>query len=121
MAKVFIGVDPPKLSATIEVLNGRETVLAVGRFATDKAGDAAMRRTFSEWPYLPVEVLASSVIAHRGSWVCVACSDLDVAYWHPCIEHGGDTGMAQHVRVRPGGLLNRRGAAPPGCAHAPLL
>jgi hypothetical protein len=44
MARVFIGVDPHKLSATIEVVDDRETVLATGRFATDKAGYAAMRR-----------------------------------------------------------------------------
>ena len=44
MAKVFIGVDPHKLSATIEVVDDRETVLATGRFATDKAGYAAMRK-----------------------------------------------------------------------------
>ena len=44
MARVFIGVDPHKLSATIEVVDDRETVLATGRFATDKAGYAAMRK-----------------------------------------------------------------------------
>lgn len=44
MAKVFIGVDPHKLSATIEVVDDHETVLATGRFGTDKAGYAAMRR-----------------------------------------------------------------------------
>ena len=44
MAKVFIGVDPHKLSATIEVVDDRETVLATGRFGTDKAGYAAMRK-----------------------------------------------------------------------------
>ena len=38
MSRVFIGVDPHKLSATIEVVDDRETVLATGRFATDKAG-----------------------------------------------------------------------------------
>jgi transposase len=42
--KVFIGVDPHKLSATIEVVDDHETVQATGRFATDKAGYAAMRR-----------------------------------------------------------------------------
>jgi transposase len=42
--KVFIGVDPHKLSATIEVVDDRETVLATGRFGTDKAGYAAMRK-----------------------------------------------------------------------------
>jgi hypothetical protein len=30
MAKAFIGVDPHKLSATIEVVDAHETVLAAG-------------------------------------------------------------------------------------------
>jgi transposase len=38
MAKVFIGVDLHRLSATIEVVDRHERVLATGRFATDKAG-----------------------------------------------------------------------------------
>ena len=50
MSRVFIGVDPHKLSATIEVVDDRETVLATGRFATDKAGYAAMRRHVSAYP-----------------------------------------------------------------------
>lgn len=50
MANVFIGVDPHKLSATIEVIDDREIVLATGRFSTDKAGYAAMRKTVSRWP-----------------------------------------------------------------------
>jgi transposase len=49
MAKVFIGVDPHKLSATIEVVDDRETVLATGRFGTDKAGYAAMRKHVAAW------------------------------------------------------------------------
>src|SRR3954469_10642218 len=48
--KVFIGVDPHKLSATIEVVDDRETVLATGRFKTDKAGYAAMRKHVAAWP-----------------------------------------------------------------------
>ena len=44
MARVFIGVDPHRLSATIEVVDRHESVLATGRFGTDKAGYAAMRR-----------------------------------------------------------------------------
>jgi transposase len=43
MARVFIGVDRHKLSATIEVL-------ATGRFGTDRSGYAAMRKTVSGWP-----------------------------------------------------------------------
>ena len=49
MKQVIIGVDPHKLSATIEVVDDRETVLATGRFGTDKAGYAAMRRRVSGW------------------------------------------------------------------------
>ena len=48
--KVFIGVDPHKLSVTIEVVDDHETVLAAGRFSTDKAGYAAMRRRVAAWP-----------------------------------------------------------------------
>lgn len=50
MASVVIGVDPHKLSATIEVLDERETVLTTGRFGTDRAGYAAMRRQVAAWP-----------------------------------------------------------------------
>ena len=50
MARVFIGVDPHKLSATIEVVDDKETVLATGRFATDKAGHAAMRKHVAAYP-----------------------------------------------------------------------
>ena len=50
MARVFIGVDPHKLSATIEVVDNNETVLASGRFSTDKAGYAAMRKHVASYP-----------------------------------------------------------------------
>ena len=50
MERVVIGVDPHKLSATIEVADERETVLATGRFTTDKAGYAAMRRHVAAFP-----------------------------------------------------------------------
>ncbi|HEY8113765.1 MAG TPA: IS110 family transposase [Actinomycetes bacterium] len=39
---VIIGMDPHKRSATIEVVDGRARVLAVGRYGTDKAGYADM-------------------------------------------------------------------------------
>jgi hypothetical protein len=41
VAKVFIGVDPQELSATIEVIDDH---LTKGRFSTDKVGYAAMRK-----------------------------------------------------------------------------
>lgn len=50
MKNVIIGVDPHKLSATIEVVDHHEKVLASGRFATDKAGYSAMRKHVAAWP-----------------------------------------------------------------------
>jgi len=47
---VIIGVDPHKLSATIEVVDSQERLLGGGRFGTDKAGYAAMRRYVKQWP-----------------------------------------------------------------------
>src|SRR6201989_2957853 len=50
MEQVIIGVDPHKLSATIEVVDADERLLGSGRFATDRAGYAAMRRYAKAWP-----------------------------------------------------------------------
>jgi transposase len=41
---VIIGVDPHKLSATIEVVTGRGVLVGAGRFATDEAGYGQLRR-----------------------------------------------------------------------------
>jgi transposase len=48
--RVVIGVDPHKLSATIEVVDQREHLLARGRFATDRRGYAAMVKYVRGWP-----------------------------------------------------------------------
>ena len=50
MAKVIIGVDPHKLSATIEVVDQHEKLLGSGRFSTDHAGSTAMRTYAKTWP-----------------------------------------------------------------------
>ncbi len=50
MAKVIIGVDPHKLSATIEVVDDREKLLGSGRFSTDQPGYTAMRTYAKTWP-----------------------------------------------------------------------
>jgi transposase len=50
MEQVIIGVDPHKLSATIEVVDAHEKLLGSGRFSTDQAGYAAMRRYAKTWP-----------------------------------------------------------------------
>ncbi|WP_203046180.1 IS110 family transposase [Pimelobacter simplex] len=50
MEHVVIGVDPHKLSVTIEVVDHQENLLGSGRFTTDKAGYAAMRKYAKTWP-----------------------------------------------------------------------
>jgi transposase len=42
VGRVIIGMDPHKRSATIEVIDDRQTVLVGGRFSTDKNGYRAM-------------------------------------------------------------------------------
>jgi transposase len=49
-SRVVVGMDPHKRSVTIEVMTADETVVGGGRYATDKAGFAAMRRYVSRWP-----------------------------------------------------------------------
>ncbi|MCK0112839.1 IS110 family transposase [Ornithinimicrobium sp. F0845] len=50
MGQVIIGVDPHKLSATIEVVDQQEKRVGAGRFSTDQAGYAAMRKYAKSWP-----------------------------------------------------------------------
>jgi len=42
VGRVIIGMDPHKRSATIEIIDDREAVLAGGRFGTDGDGYRAM-------------------------------------------------------------------------------
>ena len=48
--QIIIGVDPRKLSATIEVVDDRERFLGSGRFTTDRAGYTAMLTYAKAWP-----------------------------------------------------------------------
>jgi transposase len=50
MEQVVIGVDPHKLSATIEVVDQHEKLIGSGRFSTDQAGYCAMRNYAKTWP-----------------------------------------------------------------------
>jgi len=47
---VIIGVDPHKMSVTIEVVDPHERLLGGGRFDTTNAGYAAMQRYVKQWP-----------------------------------------------------------------------
>ncbi|MET7395502.1 hypothetical protein ABZS66_18635 [Dactylosporangium sp. NPDC005572] len=50
MGQVIIGMDPHKRSATIEIIDGRETVLSGGRLGTDRGGYEAMLAPIAgEW------------------------------------------------------------------------
>jgi transposase len=48
---VIIGMDPHKRSATIEVIDHRENVLAQGRFGTDRDGYQAMLKAGRKYPH----------------------------------------------------------------------
>ena len=50
---------------------------------------------------MPVEIVPCAVVAHRRAWVRMAGGDLHVAQVDTGIEHGGDEGVAQHVRMHP--------------------
>jgi transposase len=50
VTRVIIGVDPHKRSATIEVIDGREKVLAEGRYGTDSDGYRAMLAAGRRYP-----------------------------------------------------------------------
>jgi transposase len=47
---VIIGVDPHKMSVTIEVVDTHERLLGSGRFDTTNTGYAAMQRYVRQWP-----------------------------------------------------------------------
>jgi transposase len=51
MRHVIIGMDPHKRSATIEIIDARETILAQGRFGTDTAGYQAMLKAGRTYPH----------------------------------------------------------------------
>jgi transposase len=64
-SRVVIGMDPHKRSVTIEVMTADETVLGGGRYATDEAGFAAMRRYVSQFPHRVWAIEGCSGIGHH--------------------------------------------------------
>ena len=59
---VIIGVDPHKMSVTIEVVDTHERLLGSGRFETTNAGYAAMQRY--------MKAVARPTLGRRGSQRC---------------------------------------------------
>ena len=66
MARVVIGTDPHKRSATIEVRDEREVLLATGRFGMDKAGYRQLLGHVRLWP---ARVLPAYDLTSRGGYV----------------------------------------------------
>ncbi|MFI6267214.1 IS110 family transposase [Micromonospora sp. NPDC051006] len=87
---VIIGMDPHKRSATIEVVDERAPVLAVGRYSTDKTGYAQM-------------LAAGRKYAHRV-WAVEGCNGIGKHIAHRLL-HDGETvldvpaKLSAHVRV----------------------
>ena len=50
MGRVVIGMDPHKRSATIEIMDEKEQVLAAGRFGTDRQGYRNLLAAGRRWP-----------------------------------------------------------------------
>ena len=50
MGRVIIGMDPDKRSASIDIIDDRETVLASGQFGTDRDGYTAMLAVGRRYP-----------------------------------------------------------------------
>ena len=50
MDKVIIGVDPHKLSVTIEARDTREILRATGRFGTDARSYRQLLQIAPQWP-----------------------------------------------------------------------
>ena len=50
MDQVIIGVDPHKLSVTIEARDSQEILRATGRFGTDTAGYRQLLQAARQWP-----------------------------------------------------------------------
>ena len=73
--RVVIGMDPHKRSVTIEVMTTDETVLGGGRYATDEAGFAAMRRYVSQFRDRVWAIEGCSGIGHHVAMRLLAAGE----------------------------------------------
>ncbi len=81
----MIGVNPQKLSATIEVVDSRERKLGGGGFAIDRAGYAAMVKYAEAWPQ---RLWANGASGHWRS----DCARVHLG-WAVCEDRGHTGGM----------------------------
>ena len=98
-------LDVGKLPSAVHAVAGRALRTAEH---PDQPGEVAVSRVLSRagtWVVLHGASLVSggarrvarSVVTHRGTWIGVAGSDLDIVEVHAGVEHGRDEGMAEHV------------------------
>ena len=78
MAAVIVGVDPHRLSATIEVLDERGKVLSEGRFGTGRDGYRQMLAAGRRWPQRVWAVEGSNGIGRHVAQRLVADGELVV-------------------------------------------
>jgi transposase len=74
-SRVVIGMDPHKRSVTIEVMTADETILGGGRFGTDEAGFATMRRYVSQFPERVWAIEGCSGIGHHVAMRLLAAGE----------------------------------------------
>jgi hypothetical protein len=99
VAAVAIGVDPHKLSATIEVVDEREKVLGSGRFSTDRDGYRQMLAMSRRWP--------------DRQWAVEGCNGIGRHVAHRLVADG------EQVVDVPAKLSARPGCSPPAMAARP--
>src|SRR5918995_6080942 len=104
---VIIGMDPHKCSATIEVLDDRARVLAVGRYGTDEDGYAEMLKAGQEhtervWAvegcngvgkHLVPRVRGLFTVGFLEDLICGLGPDERVAAVVPAVDEGADLGV----------------------------
>ena len=73
--RVLIGMDPHKRSVTIEVMMADETILGGGRFGTDQAGFATMRRYVGQFRDRVWAIEGCSGIGHHVAMRLLAAGE----------------------------------------------
>jgi hypothetical protein len=101
MGRVIIGMDPHKLSATIEVLDERERVLGGGRYGTDRDGYRQMLAAARRWPdrVWAVEGCNGSAGTWRSGWSPTARRSW--MYRRSCRRGRGCSRLGRVVRPMP--------------------
>ena len=101
MANVFIGVDPHKLSATIEVVDGHEKLLGSGRFSTDQSGYTAMRSRSATSVSTPQGWRTTDPSERQARPRSKRCAASSAGSPTPCTDNSSPTPNARNSSARP--------------------